>query len=66
MSRNMGKVDRWTRGVLGVLMLTLVFTGPHTRWGWLGLLLIATAVVGICPVYSLFGWTTRPREWMER
>lgn len=66
MSRNMGKTDRWIRAVLGVGLLLLVFTGPHTRWGWLGLIPLATAAVGICPLYRLFGWTTRGREWVER
>lgn len=66
MSRNMGKIDRRIRLILGVAILLTVFTGPHTRWGWLGLILIATSLVGICPLYSLFGWTTCPREFAKR
>lgn len=66
MSRNMGKSDRWIRGILGAVLLLLVFTGPHTAWGWLGVVLLATAIVGICPLYRLFGWTTRGRVWAPK
>lgn len=60
---NVGSLDRWLRVVLGLLILMLVFTGPRSNWGWLGLIPLATGLVGTCPLYSLFGWSTcKPRS----
>ena len=57
-SKNEAGLDRAIRIVAGVLLLSLVFAGPHTAWGYLGLVLIATGLAGICPLYSIFGFTT--------
>ncbi|WP_166255127.1 YgaP family membrane protein [Marinobacter salicampi] len=58
MSRNMGTVDRTVRAILGLVLIALVFIGPQTAWGWLGVIPLATAVVGLCPAYSLLGIKT--------
>ena len=36
----------------------LVFVGPQTVWGWVGLVPLATAVLGWCPPYALLGINT--------
>ena len=36
-SINEGSADRMFRVVLGLAVLALAFTGPHTPWGYLGL-----------------------------
>jgi Protein of unknown function (DUF2892) len=56
--RNIGGMDRIIRVVLGIGLLALVFYGPETRWGWLGLVPLLTAVVGFCPLYRLLGIST--------
>lgn len=61
MSRNIGAVDRWVRVVLGLILLSLTFTGPKTLWGLVGLVLLATAAVSFCPLYSVLGWSTGPK-----
>lgn len=53
--RNEGKTDRVLRVIVGVAVLSLVFIGPQTAWGWLGLVPLITGLVGNCPVYSIFG-----------
>lgn len=58
MSRNIGTIDRTVRIVVGLVLLSLVFTGPQTSWGWLGLVPLATAIIGWCPPYALFGVST--------
>lgn len=58
MTRNVGTIDRAARVVLGLALLSLVFVGPQTNWGWLGLVPLATAVIGWCPPYALFGIST--------
>jgi hypothetical protein len=59
MKKNIGPGDRMLRFILGVVLLLLVFTGPQTNWGWLGLVPLVTSMVGYCPLYAIFGWTTR-------
>lgn len=54
-SRNEGTLDRAFRVVVGLAALSLVFVGPHTLWGLLGLVPLVTGLVGSCPLYSLFG-----------
>lgn len=58
MINNVGVPDRWLRVALGVALLSLVFYGPQTSWGWLGIVPIVTALVGFCPLYSLMAWST--------
>ncbi len=55
---NVGTFDRIARVVLGIALLSLVFVGPQTPWGWIGLVPLVTAAVGFCPAYRLFGVRT--------
>jgi len=58
MARNEGKVDRTLRVVAGVVLISLVFVGPMTPLGWIGLVPLVTGLVGTCPVYALLGINT--------
>ena len=58
MKKNVHKIERVVRIVAGLAILSLVFVGPQTAWGWLGLVPIATGVLGWCPPYALFGIST--------
>ena len=60
MSRNEGKLDRTLRVILGLILLSLVFVGPQTLWGLVGLVPLATGLFGSCPIYSIFGISTCP------
>ena len=55
---NEHQLDRVLRVLLGLVLLSLVFVGPQTLWGLVGLVPLATGLVGSCPVYSLFGLST--------
>jgi len=60
--RNEGNIDRLLRVLVGLALLALVFTGPHTPLGWIGLVPLLTGIVGFCPAYRLLGistWATR-------
>ena len=61
MQKNLSEWDRGIRAAVGLLMLAGMFTWPHTLWGLLGVIPFSTAVVGVCPVYRLFGFSTRGR-----
>ncbi|MBV1694279.1 MAG: DUF2892 domain-containing protein [Hyphomicrobiales bacterium] len=58
MTRNIGNIERVVRGIVGLAAISLVFVGPQTAWGWLGLIPLATAIVGWCPPYALLGIST--------
>ena len=58
MLKNVHKIERGVRIVAGLAILSLVFVGPQTPWGWLGLVPLATGALGWCPPYSLFGVST--------
>lgn len=56
--RNEHTLDRVLRVVLGLVLLALVFVGPQTLWGLVGIVPLATGLVGSCPLYTLFGVST--------
>lgn len=58
MTRNEGTLDRVLRVVLGLVLLSLVFIGPQTLWGLIGLVPLATGLLGTCPVYAMLGVNT--------
>jgi hypothetical protein len=64
MKRNVGKVDRAIRIVAGlvVLGLTLVLEGNARWWGLVGLLPLATGLIGWCAVYAPLGIDTCETE----
>ncbi len=51
----------WWNGHLAAL-LSLVFFGPKTLWGLVGLVPLVTGLIGSCPLYSLLGLRTCPME----
>ena len=55
---NEGTADRVFRVALGITLLSLVFIGPKSAWGLVGLLPLATGLLGSCPTYRLFGVST--------
>jgi len=59
MKMNEGTLDRVLRMIGGVVILALVFVGPKTPWGYLGLIPLITGIVGFCPLYALVGLSTR-------
>ncbi len=58
---NVGGADRMFRIVLGLALIALVFVGPKTAWGWIGLIPLATGFLRTCPLYSLLGMNTCSR-----
>ncbi len=57
--RNEGTIDRAIRVVVGLALLSLTFAGPHSPWGFVGLVPLLTGIVGFCPLYRLVGLDTR-------
>lgn len=62
MTANVGGIDRVLRIVAGLVLISLVFVGPKTVWGWIGVVPLLTALIGYCPAYSIFGLSTCPMK----
>lgn len=60
MPQNVGAIDRALRAIVGLILIALVFVGPQTPWGWIGLVPLLTALIGFCPAYTLIGVKTCP------
>jgi hypothetical protein len=58
--RNEHTVERALRVALGLGLLSLTVVGPQTLWGLLGAVPLATGLLGSCPLYTLFGFSTCP------
>jgi hypothetical protein len=57
---NEGTIDRASRILVGLAVLSLAFIGPKSALGYIGLLPLATGLIGFCPAYRLFGVSTCP------
>lgn len=57
---NEHNVERAIRVLLGLALLSLVFVGPQTAWGWLGVVPLVTGLIGSCPLYTAFGFSSCP------
>jgi hypothetical protein len=58
MKSNVGGIDRILRIVLGMVLVGLAATGTVGLWGWIGVVPLATGLIGWCPPYALLGWST--------
>ena len=58
MKKNIGLIDRILRIVVGLVLIALVFVGPQTPWGWIGVIPLVTAILSWCPLYTLVGVNT--------
>ncbi len=56
--KNVGTVDKVIRIILGLVLIALVFVGPQTPWGWIGIIPLVTGLIGFCPLYSVLGMNT--------
>lgn len=59
---NEGTLDRALRVIAGLVLIALVFVGPQTNWGWVGVVPLATGLIGWCPLYTVFGIRTCPAK----
>ena len=63
MNKNVGTIDRVVRVIIGLLLLAYAIPigFPNTGWnwvGWIGIVPIFTAVIGYCPAYTVFGFSS--------
>lgn len=60
MDKNVGNIDKVLRIVAGALLIGLTLSGVIGMWGWIGVVPLATGLLGWCPAYTLLGIKTCP------
>lgn len=58
MTHNVGSVDRAIRIIAGLVLIGLAATGSIGVWGYIGVVPLATGLIGWCPTYLPFGIKT--------
>ncbi len=61
MKKNIGGVERIIRIMGGIAIISLAFTGPQSPWAYLGIVPLATGLIGWCPPYALVGFSSCKR-----
>ncbi len=62
MKTNEGTIDRALRVLAGLVLIALAATGTVGMWGWIGVVPLATALFGFCPLYTVLGMNTCPMK----
>ena len=50
---NVGTWDRYLRIIVGLVLISLIFWGPKTWWGLVGIVPVLTGIFRYCPAYTL-------------
>jgi O-antigen ligase len=58
MTKNIGNIERIVRIAAGLVLIALAATNTVGVWGWLGVVPLATGLIGWCPPYRLMGINT--------
>lgn len=61
MQKNVGGIDKIARIVAGIALIVWAIAGGP-MWAWIGLLPLATGLLGWCPAYTLLGIKTCPMK----
>ena len=61
MTCNVGKIERVLRIVAGLAMAGWALNGGPV-WAWIGVVPLATGLMGVCPAYSLFHINTCSKD----
>lgn len=62
MTPNVGGIDKILRIVAGVGLIGATVAGALPAWGYIGIVPLATGLMGWCPAYPLLGMSTCPMK----
>lgn len=62
MKSNVGGIDKILRIVVGAGLLGATVAGLLPVWGYIGIVPLATGLMGWCPLYPLIGLSTCPTK----
>ncbi len=60
MQSNVGGIDKILRIAAGILLIALGVMGIGAPWTFIGIVPLATGLMGWCPAYKLIGMNTCP------
>jgi hypothetical protein len=60
MKANVGGIDKILRILAGLVLIGLAVMGIGAPWTWIGVVPLATGLMGWCPAYTLFGLNSCP------
>lgn len=58
MTKNVHNIERVVRVVVGLGLISMAFVGPANLWFLVGIVPLATGLLGWCPPYQLLGINT--------
>ncbi len=61
MKTNVGGIDRILRIVVGIALIAWALMGGPV-WSWIGVVPLATGLIGFCALYPLLGINTCPTK----
>ncbi len=59
MKANVGGIDKIVRILAGIVLIAWALMGGPV-WAWIGVVPVATGLLGWCPAYTLLGMNTCP------
>ena len=59
MKANVGGIDKIVRILAGIALIAWALMGGPV-WAWIGVVPVATGLLGWCPAYTLLGMNTCP------
>ena len=59
MKTNVGGIDKIIRILAGIALISWALMGGPV-WAWIGVVPLATGLLGWCPAYTLFGMNSCP------
>jgi hypothetical protein len=62
MAANVGGIDKILRIVVGAGLVGATVAGLLPVWGYIGIVPLATGLMGWCPAYTLLGIKTCPAQ----
>jgi hypothetical protein len=62
MTANVGGIDKILRIVVGAGLIGATAAGALPVWGYIGIVPLATGLMGWCPAYTLLGIKTCPAK----
>jgi hypothetical protein len=62
MTNNVGGIDKVLRIAAGAGLVGATVAGYLPVWGYIGIVPLATGLIGWCPVYPLLGLSTCPTK----
>jgi hypothetical protein len=61
MKSNVGGIDRILRVLAGLALIAWALMGGPV-WAWIGVVPLATGLIGFCPVYPIMGLSTAKKQ----